>query len=71
MREGGRVKHIIDEELICRCGKCEEAVQDILRMETMLCRGAKTQLTRRRQRLKSEGRRTYYRDYYREKKCLS
>lgn len=62
-----RVKHIIDAELFCACRKCEEAVQDILRMESMLCRGAKSVLTQRRKRIKRESRLPYYRAYYAER----
>lgn len=43
-----RAKAIIEERIYCSCRKCEEAVQDILRMEQMLCHGAKTLLGHRR-----------------------
>lgn len=54
---------IIQLELFCKCGKCEEAVQDILRMEVMLCKGAKAQLTKRRKDLQRCLRRPYFRAY--------
>jgi hypothetical protein len=58
------VKHIIESEVFCGCGKCEEAVQDILRMEQMLCRGARSILGLRRTKIRRERRSTYDRHRY-------
>lgn len=58
------VLQIIEQEVFCRCRGCEEAVQTILRMESMLCRGAKAELTRRRMRIQTERRRPYFRERY-------
>lgn len=58
------MKHIIDRELFCRCGRCESAVRDILRMEMMLCQGAKAALTKRRKEIQREVRAPYFRARY-------
>lgn len=58
------VKVEIDRELFCKCGQCEAALHDILRMELMLCTGAKTQLGKRRKRIQSELRKPYFRERY-------
>lgn len=64
------VRGIIERELFCRCGKCEEAVRDILRMEAMLCQGAKASLTKRRKEIQREARRPYFQaDYQRRKEA--
>ena len=57
------IKLILDDNLFCRCGRCEAAVQEILRTERTLCRGAKMTLTRRRKALQRAARRPYYRAY--------
>jgi hypothetical protein len=56
------MKHIVERELLCRCQKCEGAVQDILRMELMLCQGAKVSLARRRKEIQREKRAPYFRE---------
>ena len=62
------MKHIIEDDVFCACEKCEGAVQDILRMESMLCQGAKGIPTRRRNRIERESRLPYYQRYYAERK---
>lgn len=62
------VRAVIEAEVFCRCGQCEDAVQDILRMERMLCQGAKNILARRRNDLKRAARRPYFRDYDRQRR---
>lgn len=58
------IKEIVDRELFCRCGQCEDAVRDILRTELMLCQGAKATLTKRRKEIATESRRGYFRERY-------
>lgn len=58
------VRALIEAEVACSCGKCTEAVADILRMETMLCRGAKAALTRRRKEIQRVRRRPYFQRRY-------
>lgn len=60
------MKHIINREVFCKCQKCEGAVQDILRMELMLCSSAKRHLTVRRREIQKERRRPYFQQRYRE-----
>lgn len=62
------IKRVIQLELFCRCSKCEEAVQDILRMEQMLCQGGKAALTKRRKQIEAVKRRPYFREYKRKRK---
>jgi hypothetical protein len=61
------MKHIIDRELFCRCQQCEGAVQDILRMEQMLCHGAKAVLSKRRKAILREKRAPYFQERYARK----
>lgn len=61
------VRRVIEQELFCRCEKCETAVQDILRMEAMLCRGGKAALTKRRKEIGRVRRLPYYREYDRKR----
>lgn len=58
------VRALIEADILCACGQCEEAVQDILRMESMLCRGGKYVLTKRRKEVQRALRRPYYRRRY-------
>lgn len=60
------IKAVIERAFACKCGQCEEALQDILRMEEMLCLGAKAEAGRRRKEIHREKRRSYHAKRYRE-----
>lgn len=61
------MNEVINRELFCRCGRCEPAVQRILRLEASLCQGAKTALTKRRKEIQRISRAPYFRERYRRK----
>lgn len=70
MRAGvrGEVQRIIDRPVDCPCGQCDDAVPDILRMERMLCRGARASLAHRRRQIHRTKERARIREYDRTRR---
>ena len=62
------VMEIIDMPLNCRCGECESRAIQILTAELEMCQGGKTEMSRRRNRVRRTMRRDYYRERYHTRK---
>lgn len=59
---------VLEAELFCRCGKCEENVLAALRAYASMCHGARSHFGIRRRKLVQMERREYHRQRYLAKK---